>query len=312
MSIETIEKDDGVVFVMDTRQLKTFRTIAKNLSFSRTAKELNFAQSTVSAQIRSLENELQLILFDRLGKKVVLTDEGKSVLQYANRFKEIEEEFISSIKNRDGITGELNIFSPNTICVYHLPKLLKEFRIKHSEVNFKLRAHLGTTKALEELRSGKIDLMIVMEEEFNDPDLNITSLRSEEIIFICHNSHPLSNLPNLELSDLINENFILTEPTCGYRTILTRAFLRLGTKLDPVMWFDNAEAIKECVNSNMGISFIPKIAAEQDIADGKFKQINLVQKFENQIKLQLITHKDKWLSPALDEFIKALIDGIGR
>ena len=295
---------------MDTRQLKTFRTVAKNLSFSKTAEELNYAQSTISAQIRSLENELQLTLFDRLGKKVVLTNEGKSVLQYANRFREIEDEFISSLKEKDRITGQLKIFAPNTICVYHLPKVLTEFRSKHSQVNFKLRAHLGSTKALEELRSGNIDLMIVMEEEFNDPDFNITSLRAEEIIFICHNDHPLSKQTNLELLDLRNENFILTEPTCGYRTIITHEFLRLGTKLDPVMWFDNAEAIKKCVISNMGISFIPKIAAEQDIADGKFKRIDVVQKFENQIKLQLITHKDKWLSPALDEFIKALTDRI--
>ncbi len=295
---------------MDTRQLKTFRTVAKNLSFSKTAEELNYAQSTISAQIRSLENELQLTLFDRLGKKVVLTNEGKSVLQYANRFREIEDEFISSLKKMDGITGELKIFAPNTICVYHLPKVLTEFRSKHSQVNFKLRAHLGSTKALEELRSGNIDLMIVMEEEFNDPDFNITSLRAEEIIFICHNDHPLSKQTNLELPDLRNENFILTEPTCGYRTIITQEFLRLGTKLDPVMWFDNAEAIKKCVISDMGISFIPKIAADQDIADGKFKRIDVVQKFENQIKLQLITHKDKWLSPALDEFIKALTDRI--
>lgn len=296
---------------MDTKQLKTFRTIAKNLSFSKTAKELNFAQSTVSAQIRSLENELQLTLFDRLGKKVVLTNEGKSVLQYANSFREIENEFITSLKNKDEIRGELNIFAPNTICVYHLPQVLTEFRNKHSQVNFKLRAHLGTTKALEELRSGNLDLMIVMEEEFDDPDFNITVLRAEEIIFICHNNHPLADRANLELSDLIGENFILTEPTCGYRSIITHEFLKLGIKLNPVMWFDNAEAIKKCVNSNMGISFIPKITAEQDIAEGKFKQINLIQKFGNQIKLQLITHKNKWLSPALDVFIKALTDKIG-
>jgi DNA-binding transcriptional LysR family regulator len=291
---------------MDTKQLKTFRTIAKNLSFSKTAEELNFAQSTVSAQIRSLENELQLTLFDRLGKKVVLTNEGESVLQYANRFREIEDQFITSLKNKDEVRGELNIFAPNTICVYHLPQLLTEFRNKHSQVTFKLRAHLGTTKALEELRSGNLDLVIVMEEEFDDPDLNITVLRAEEIIFICNNNHPLADRVNLELSDLKDENFILTEPTCGYRSIITREFLKLGIKLNPVMWFDNAEAIKECVNSNMGISFIPKITAEQGIAEGKFQQINLVRKFDNQIKLQLITHKDKWLSPALDEFINAL------
>jgi len=293
---------------MDTRQLKTFRTVAKNLSFSKTAEELNYAQSTISAQIRSLENELQLTLFDRLGKKIVLTNEGKSVLQYANRFREIEDEFISSLKNNDEVTGELKVYAPNTICVYLLPKLLTEFRNKHSQVNFKLRAHLNTTRALDELRSGNIDLMIVLEEEFNNPDFNITSLRAEEIIFICHNHHPLSNQTNLELRDLRNENFILTEPTCGYRTIITHEFLQLGIKLDPVMWFDNAEAIKKCVISDMGISFIPKIAAEQDIADGKLKQINVMEKFENQIKLQFITHKDKWQSPALNKFIKALTD----
>lgn len=296
---------------MDTKQLKTFRAIAKNLSFSKTAEELNFAQSTVSAQIKSLENELQLTLFDRLGKKVVLTNEGKSVLQYANRFREIEEEFIASLKNKNEIRGELNIFAPNTICVYHLPRLLTDFRNKHSQVNFKLRAHPGTTQALEELRSGNIDLMLVMEEEFSDPDFNITSIRTEEIIFICHKNHPLAGRSNLELNDLIHENFILTEPTCGYRSLITREFLKLGIKLDPVMWFDNAEAIKECVNGNMGISFIPKITAERDIAAGKFKQINLGQKFESHIKLLLITHKDKWLSPALEEFVKELTDKIG-
>ncbi|MBL4604001.1 MAG: LysR family transcriptional regulator, partial [Emcibacteraceae bacterium] len=83
---------------MDTKQLNTFRHLAKSLNFSKTAEELHFAQSTVSAQIRSLENELRLTLFDRLGKKVVLTEEGKSVLQYANRFMTIEEEFITTLK----------------------------------------------------------------------------------------------------------------------------------------------------------------------------------------------------------------------
>ena len=72
------------------------------------------------------------------------------------------------------------------------------------------------------------------------------------------------------------------------------------------MWFDNAEAIKECVKSNMGISFLPKIAAAQGLADGKFKQLKLTQKFGRQIKLQLVVHKDKWLSPALAAFIETV------
>ena len=290
---------------MDTKQLKTFRTIAKNLSFSRTAEELNFAQSTVSAQIRSLENELRLTLFDRLGKKIALTEDGKSVLQYANRFMNIEDEFIQSLKDEGQINGELSIYAPNSICVYLLPPLLTEFRNKFSEVSFKLQAHLGTKQALSELRAGNIDLMLVMEEAFEDPDFTVKQLKSEEIVLICNNNHPLSTMHDVSLDQLMGENFILTEPTCGYRNIITREMLSLGHKLEPIMWFDNAEAIKECVKSNLGLSFLPKMAVEQDLKSNMFKQVNMSKKYESQIKLQLITHKDKWLSQALNEFINA-------
>ena len=166
---------------MDTKQLNTFRHLAKSLNFSKTAEELDFAQSTVSAQIRSLENELRLTLFDRLGKKVVLTAEGQSVLKYANRFMTIEDEFITSLKNNDEFSGEINIFAPNTICVYHLPALLTDYRKQHPKVNFILRAHFGTKKALEELRAGAFDLLLVMEEEFNDPDFKITPFNPKKL-----------------------------------------------------------------------------------------------------------------------------------
>lgn len=292
---------------MDTKQLNTFRHLANSLNFSQTAIELNFAQSTVSAQIRSLENELRLTLFDRLGKKVVLTDEGKSVLEYANRFRNIEDEFITSRKQDGEVVGEINIYAPNTICVYLLPCLLTEYRKKFPGVTFRLRAHLGTKQALEDLKSGKIDMAILLEEGFNDQDLNIQIHRAEEIIFICNNGHPFAEQV-VSLGELKDENFITTEPSCGYRAILAKHFLKLGHKLDPVMWFDNAEAIKQCIMCDMGISFLPKIAAQEDIAANKIKQIHVSEKFPAQIKLQSATHKQKWISPALSEFIAAFSD----
>lgn len=290
---------------MDTKQLKTFCEVAKTLSFSKTAENLNYAQSTVSAQIRSLENELRLTLFDRLGKKVVLTAAGKNVLEYANRFMNIEDEFISSLKIGDEISGDLNIYAPNSICVYLLPALLEDFREKHPKVNFKLQAHLGTKKAIEELKNGNIDLMIVMEEEFQDNDLDIAVQKNEEIIFICSNEHPIGEQVVL-LDDLKGENFITTEPTCGYRAVLTKAMLEKGHSLNPIMWFDNAEAIKECVKNNMGISFLPRMAVKDDIFENIIKPIHVSERFNRQIKLQTIVHHQKWLSPALMAFKEAI------
>lgn len=290
---------------MDTKQLKTFRRVAKNLSFSKTAEELNYAQSSISAQIRSLENELRLTLFDRLGKKVVLTDAGKNLLQYANRFKSIEDEFITNLKTGDEVSGELNIYAPNSICVYLLPSLLAEFRNKYPKVSFKLQAHLGTKRALKELKSGNIDIMIVMEEEFQDPDLEITNHRHEEIMFICNNDHPLAE-KRVSLETLKSENFITTEPSCGYRAILTRQMLNHGHKLTPVMWFDNAEAIKECVKSGLGISFLPKMTVEKDIRANNLKPIFLTDEIDSEIRLQSIIHHQKWTGPALKAFREAV------
>ena len=237
---------------------------------------------------------------------MVLTDEGRNVLEYANRFMRIEDEFITSLKGSGDISGELNIHAPNTICVHHLPKLLTSFKAEHSRVNFKLRAHYSTRRAFKELRSGAIDLMIVLEEEFDKSDFNVEVLRPEEIIVVCNNKHPLVGKKNVMLDDLKDQNFILTEPTCGYREIFTREMLKRGHKLVPNMWFENTEAIKQCVISNMGLSFLPKVACQADIACGALSRVNLDQKFDDLIKLQIITHKDKWISPALKAFITAL------
>ena len=291
---------------MDTRQLKTFRTLAKNLSFSQTAEELNYAQSSISAQIRSLENELKLNLFDRLGKKVILTEAGSSVLEYANRFMALEEEFIESVKKDGALVGELKIYAPNSICVYLLPWILTQYREEHPGVHCKLRAHLGTRRALKELRSGTLDVLLVMEESFDEPEFNIIPLRKQEIIVVAGNDHRLAQEHDIELETLKSEEFILTEPTCGYRGIMTRRMLELGHKLSPVMWFDNAEAIKECVKSGMGIAFLPRMTVEEDIENNRLVQLDLVEKFDDQIQFQIVTHKNKWLTPALKTFIETL------
>ncbi|MBT6033062.1 MAG: hypothetical protein HOH19_10835, partial [Kordiimonadaceae bacterium] len=179
-------------------------------------------------------------------------------------------------------------------------------KAKHDLVNFKLRAHYDTKRAFAELRAGNIDLMIVLEEEFDHDDFNVEILRDEEIIMVCNNKHPLAGQKDLSLEQVMNEIFILTEPDCGYRAVITQEMMKLNYKLAPNMWFENTEAIKQCVMSNMGLSFLPRIACQADISCGAMKQVQLTQKFNKEIKLQIVTHKDKWLSPTLSAFIDEL------
>ena len=113
---------------MELRQLATFRLIAQTQSFSRTAAALNYAQSTVSAQIQGLEEELGIPLFDRLGKRVALTEAGQRLLGYAEKILDLAAEARFSITSEETLTGTLTISAAETLCTYRLPAILREFR----------------------------------------------------------------------------------------------------------------------------------------------------------------------------------------
>src|SRR5690348_789398 len=119
---------------MELRQLLTFRMVATTLSFSRTAQSLNYVQSSVTAQIQTLEEELGVRLFDRLGKRIALTDAGKRFLPYAERILDLSEEAREAVTDGDVPSGSLIISAPETLCIYRLPALLRLFRDRFPQV----------------------------------------------------------------------------------------------------------------------------------------------------------------------------------
>src|SRR6266496_4132793 len=124
-----IEKNDRRV-VMELRQLTTFRMVASTLSFSRTAMALNYVRSSVTTQIQVLEEELGVSLFDRLGKRVALTDAGKRLLLYAEKILDLAHEARSAVTAEEMPTGSLTISASDTLCTYRLPAVLRQFRTR--------------------------------------------------------------------------------------------------------------------------------------------------------------------------------------
>ena len=114
---------------MEHRQLRTFRAVARELSFTRAAEELGYVQSSVTAQVKALEAELGVPLFDRLGRRVVLTDAGRALQGYAGMILDLHEEARAAVAGEhDGApTGSLTVSAPETLCTYRLPRLLRRF-----------------------------------------------------------------------------------------------------------------------------------------------------------------------------------------
>lgn len=286
---------------MDLRQLATFKTIAQTSSFSRTAEVLNYAQSTVSAQIQALEEELGVSLFDRLGKRVVLTAAGKRLLGYAEKMLDLAEEARTVIAESDTLSGNLLISAPETVCSYRLPPILHRFRERFPQVKLTFH-HEYETDVHRPIQEGVIDVAFVMMEPFEAPNLIVEQLVVEPLILVAYPDHPLVQSPAVNFADLQGEPLLLTESTCAYRMMFEQALTAAGVRAYTPMEFHSLEAIKQCTMAGIGLTLLPQVAIEKEVAAGRLVPLKWVGR-DFQVVMQMIYHKDKWLSPALDAFL---------
>lgn len=291
---------------MDLRQLATFRTITQTSSFSRTAETLNYAQSTVSAQIQALEEELGVALFDRLGKKIILTEAGKRLSRYAEKMLDLADEARAVVSEGDIPTGVLTISAPETLCAYRLPAVLGQFcqRFPQVQLIFRPEHYIELQRALGE---GLMDVAFVVGEPFQVSSLVVEPLIAEQLLLIAYPNHRLTQLPNVSLTDLQHEPMLLTESTCSYRLIFERALTAVGVRPIAPMEFHSVEAIKQCVMAGMGLTFLPRVAVETEVAQGRLVPLKWTGP-DFQLLTQMVWHKDKWLSPALNAFLNMARD----
>lgn len=290
---------------MDTRQLITFTHLAYNLSFSQTALDLDYAQSTISAQIQALEAELETKLFDRLGRQVTLTEAGTQFLHYAQSILALQDEARAKLATNAEISGSINLVAPSTLCIYRLPHILRTYQKRYPKVDIQLQTHLTTTAALTEMLHGRLDAALILSEPLDKSQFCSEFLEEAPLTLVAGATHPLAGRPEITLDDLLAQSFILTEPTCGYRKLFERYVQAQGYELTRPMGFENIEAIKQCLMAGIGVSFLPCMAVEEDIAHGRLAALHGADA-PSHIYMQLVWPKEKWLSPALNAFFDVI------
>src|SRR6266568_3899662 len=206
---------------MEVRQLQIFRILAEELNFTRTADRVHTVQSNVTAQIKTLEEELGVPLFDRLGRRVTLTDAGHRFLPFAAQALSAMEEGQRAVKAGSEPSGPLRISAPESIVTYRLPQLLRKFRRKYPHVELIFRPHLDNTLTVE-LETGKIDLVIEMRDTISSSAFQAVPLRIERVFLLAHGSHPLAAHRTVKTADIAGQTLLLTEYGCGYRAKLDR------------------------------------------------------------------------------------------
>lgn len=296
---------------MEHRQLKTFAAVAKGLSFTRAAGELGYVQSAVTAQVKALERELGVPLFDRLGRRVVLTDAGKDLFRYAVKMLDLSEEAKATVSRGSGggVSGTLEVGASETLCIYRLPELFRAFRSRYPLVDFRFRpAPYADLKGL--VREGSLDIAFLLEEPVEERNLAVETLVREPLVLVAPSDHPLAGRPRVGLADLAGEPMLMTDPGCSYRRSFERELAKHGVETGRVLEFDSVEAIKRCAVAGLGISVLPEITVVRELERGELAALRR-KDAEPKVETQVVRNGTRWLPPALEAFVATSREVLG-
>lgn len=294
---------------MDLRELRTFRTVATLLSFNRAAQVLHYAQSTVSAQVQALEEDLDVRLFDRLGRAVILTEAGERLLAYAEKLLDVAEEARAEVKGGSEALGTLTIRVPESLCVLRLPPVLARFQARFPRVRLNLTTctHEGLAK---DLRQGVTDLAFLLADTITAADLEVEHLGAERLVLAAPPGHPLAGRRKVRAADLQGATLLLTRVDCSYRRPFEQ-MLRQENAAPGCLWeLGSVEAVKRCVMAGLGLTILPRAAVAGELASGKLMALAWPPGGW-EVAILMIWHRQKWLSPTLRAFMEEARQALG-
>ncbi|GCE28107.1 LysR family transcriptional regulator [Dictyobacter alpinus] len=289
---------------MELRQLATFRQLARTLNFTRTATALNYVQSNVTAQIQALEEELGVRLFDRLGRRVALTEVGERLLRYAEQILDLSEEMYEVASTQEDPRGTLVVSAHEPLCTYLVPRLFYHLHNRYPHVNLQFRP-AAAAEISRQVNEGTLDIAIILEQSVHSAKLVVQPLFPEPLCVIAAPWHPLVGIEQIKPVEMENETILLTEGRCSYRSLFEHSLARAGVQPAVVIEVTNAEAVKQCVMVGMGISVLPQMAVRAEVDQGKIAVLPWELQ-DAQLFVQMIWHKEKWLSPAMQALIAAV------
>ena len=295
---------------MEIRHLQTFITIAELGSFTKAAAYLGYAQSTITAHIQILENELGENLFDRLGKKIVVTNMGKELVPYATQMLDIYKEIKNITSDSKSVSGDLVIGAGESLSVYRLGKILKEYKKNFPKVNIILK-NSTCSDLRRRLYAGEMDIVFTIEPEIIDKDLTVQKLKDEVMVVIGEPNSDLEFLNNNYDNQEARENIIFSEKGCSIRISFENYLKNKKIKYFNPLEFSSVEATKKCVMNGLGISILPLYAVKNEVKEGNIKILELKEPFEK-YSTQLSYHKDKRISLAMSKFIEITLKNSKR
>ncbi|WP_194609882.1 LysR family transcriptional regulator [Clostridium vitabionis] len=290
---------------MEYRNLVTFLRVAELGNFTKAAEQLGYAQSTVTFHIQSLENELGLVLFDRIGKKISLTDAGQALVSYANEIMKIQSEIDQLKASSHELNGRLRIGVTESMLTSFMVDVISKYNEQYPHVSLDITADTSPT-ILNLIRSSDLDIGLVMGRRIVDPDFKRVLIREARVSFIAPSSDPLAGKDMVSFTELAEGRLILPEKSSIYRRAVEEVAADYGCVLKPAIQVNNTAAIIRMVQAGKGISFLPEYAVHWEIENGTLQFLNIKVPAQPRFFIQVVYHSQKWITPQMQKFIDML------
>ena len=286
------------------RQIEIFLKVVESQNLTKVAHELGLSQSAVSMSIKELENIIGRKLFDRINKKLILNEIGRSfyqaVLPLFKKLSDIETEFQNSEDK-----GSVRVGASTTIIDYLMPSIVCDYMGRYPNVKIDLKE--GNTKDIVALvKEGKIDMGFI-EGEVEDSDIIKEVIGQDELVVVSANEE--LKVKNLKLADIANYRWVLREKGSGTRNVFLNYIKDSGVKLNIFLELGHTESIKSLLLSKKPITCISKLAVHNELQNGDLFELD-IKDFKCTRNFYAIYHKDKYKSELFNklyEFSKEMI-----
>ncbi len=290
---------------MDFQQLKSFKTIVEKGNFQDAANELNYSLSAISYQMQQLENEVKFTLFEKIGRRMVATQQSLKLIPHIKKIEEeIEQIKLLNAKNKK-IEGSLTISVSDSLLTYIIQPVLKEFIAQAPEVQLKIKVK-NCYEIQKEVIRNEIDLGIHYDVFGYDNQILVTTIQDFPVGIMVSPNFPVEEMNFDKKNQVKNFSLINNDPNGIYQVFL-RDYLKkkniqlLGQTLE--LW--SIEATKKSIMSNLGIACLPRFVVASELKKSEILEIP-IKGFEQKATMITAHHYNKWISPAMELFLSLL------
>lgn len=289
---------------MELKNLNTFVQVAESGSFSRAAERLGYSQPTISVQIRQLEDELGLRLFDRIGHAIRLTDKGHDILPHAQKILHTCQEMTLQTQKESAVPTVIRLAMADSLCRPLLSRGFAQLQEQFPNIRLELTT-AGTGDLFQLLDRNEVDLVCTLDTHVYNTNYMIAAEEQIGVHLAVSADHPLAGRGTVTRQDLLGQRFLLTEHGMSYRRLLDEWMAQASLEIKPVLEAGSADLLCDLVEAGAGISFLPDYVTCQAAQRGRVVLLDIAD-FSPQLWKQFLYHRDKWVSRPMEAVIRHL------